>query len=52
LANLYKPIYRNRSRLQAIAASNGLIFIPEGRASLSRGEFVPVQLLATRLGMI
>ncbi|MBN2241569.1 MAG: molybdopterin molybdotransferase MoeA [Acidobacteria bacterium] len=42
-------LYRNRSRLQAIAVCNGLICIPEGRASLRRGELVPVQVLAARL---
>ena len=38
-------LYKHRSRLQAIASANGLICIPEGVASLSAGEFVPVQVL-------
>jgi molybdopterin molybdotransferase len=38
-------LYRHRSRLQAIAGANGLVCIPEGVASLSRGDIVPVQVL-------
>lgn len=42
-------LYKNRSRLQAIASASGLVCIPEGKESLRRGEVVPVQLLAPRL---
>jgi molybdopterin molybdotransferase len=42
-------LYKNRSRLQAIASANSLVCIPEGVISLSRGEVVPVQVLAPRL---
>jgi molybdopterin molybdotransferase len=42
-------LYRNRSRLQAIASANSLICIPEGARALHAGEIVPVQLLALRL---
>jgi molybdopterin molybdotransferase len=42
-------LYKNRSRLQAIASASGLICIPEGKESLNRGEIVPVQILAPRL---
>ena len=42
-------LYRNRSRLQAIASANGLICIPEGTESLKSGDIVPVQILAPRL---
>jgi molybdopterin molybdotransferase len=42
-------LYRDRSRLQAIASANGLICIPEGKESLKNGETVPVQILAPRL---
>lgn len=42
-------LYRDRSRLQAIASANSLICIPEGVKSLRRGEIVPVQVLAPRL---
>ncbi len=42
-------LYRNRSRLQAIASASGLICIPEGKESLRNGEVVPVQILAPRL---
>jgi molybdopterin molybdotransferase len=38
-------LYRERSRLQAIAGANCLICIPEGVEGLWRGETVPVQLL-------
>jgi molybdopterin biosynthesis enzyme len=38
-------LYRERSRLQAIAGANCLICIPEGVAGLRSGETVPVQLL-------
>lgn len=37
--------YRNRSRLQAIANADGLVCIPEGIDTMSRGEIVPVQVL-------
>jgi molybdopterin molybdotransferase len=42
-------LYKNRSRLQAIASANSLVCIPEGVASLASGEIVPVQVLAPRL---
>ena len=42
-------LYRNRSRLQAIASANGLVCIPEGVNSLSSGDIIPVQVLAPRL---
>jgi molybdopterin molybdotransferase len=42
-------LYRHRSRLQAIASANSLVCVPEGVTSLSRGEIVPVQVLAPRL---
>jgi molybdopterin molybdotransferase len=42
-------LYRNRSRLQAIASANSLICIPEGEESLNSGEVIPVQILAPRL---
>jgi molybdopterin molybdotransferase len=42
-------LYRNRSRLQAIASSSGLICVPEGKELLRRGEVVPVQILVPRL---
>ena len=42
-------LYRNRSRLQAIASANSLICIPEGSESLSAGTVVPVQMLMPRL---
>ncbi len=42
-------LYRHRSRLQAIASANSLVCIPEEVVSLSRGEIVPVQVLAPRL---
>lgn len=38
-------VYKNRSRMRAIAGAGGLICIPEGRESLNCGEIVPVQLL-------
>jgi molybdopterin molybdotransferase len=47
--NYHVRLYRNRSRLQAIASANSLICIPEGMKSLRRGEVVPVQILAPRL---
>ena len=47
--NYTVELYRNRSRLQAIASANGLICIPEGTESLNSGEVVPVQILAPRL---
>jgi molybdopterin molybdotransferase len=42
-------LYKNRSRLQAIASANSLVCIPESVASLASGEIVPVQVLAPRL---
>jgi len=45
-------LYKNRSRLQAIANANCLICIPEGRESLSPGEMVPVQILVPCLAGI
>ncbi len=38
-------LYRNRSRLQAIAYANCLICVPEGTECLNRGDIIPVQLL-------
>jgi len=38
-------IYRNRSRLQAIAGANALICIPAGKKFLIKDEIIPVQLL-------
>jgi len=38
-------LYKNRSRLQAIAGANGLVCIPEGIECLISGDIVPVQLL-------
>jgi molybdopterin molybdotransferase len=38
-------LYRNRSRLQAIAYANCLVCIPEGTESLNRGDVIPVQIL-------
>ena len=42
-------LYRQRSRLQAIAAANSLVCIPEGTVALAAGEMIPVQVLASRL---
>lgn len=42
-------LYRNRSRLQAIASANSLVCIPEGTEGIESGEVVPVQILAHRL---
>ncbi len=47
--NYNAALYKNRSRLQAIARANGLICIPEGKDSLHSGDIVPVQLLKPRL---
>jgi molybdopterin molybdotransferase len=47
--NYQVELYRNRSRLQAIASANSLVCIPEGAESLKRGDVVPVQILAPRL---
>ncbi|MFC1901787.1 molybdopterin-binding protein, partial [Chloroflexota bacterium] len=44
--NYTVKLYRNRSRLQAIASANGLVCIPEGTVFLEPGEVVPVQILA------
>jgi molybdopterin molybdotransferase len=41
-------LYKNRSRLQAIASAHGLICIPEGEISLKSGDIVKVQILAPR----
>ncbi|MGD1119670.1 MAG: gephyrin-like molybdotransferase Glp [Dehalococcoidales bacterium] len=41
-------LYKERSRLQAIARANGLICIPEGTDALKSGAIVPVQILASR----
>ena len=38
-------LYRNRSRLQAIAYANCLVCIPEGTESLNAGEIISVQIL-------
>ncbi|MCK4863406.1 MAG: molybdopterin molybdotransferase MoeA [Dehalococcoidales bacterium] len=45
-------LYKNRSRLQAIASANSLVCIPEGTESLSSGDVVPVQILVPRLADI
>lgn len=45
-------LYRNRSRLQAIASAHGLICIPEGIHSLKKGALINVQLLAPCLEQI
>lgn len=45
-------LYHSRSRLQAIAAADSFICIPEGRESINAGEIVPVQVLTSRLGCI
>lgn len=42
-------LYRNTSRLQAIAGASGLVCIPEGRDALRSGDVVPVQLLVPEL---
>jgi len=47
--NYSVELYRNRSRLQAIASANSLVCIPEGTESLNSGDVVPVQILAPRL---
>jgi molybdopterin molybdotransferase len=44
--NYSVKLYRNRSRLQAIASANGLVCVPEGAMSLNRDRIVPVQVLA------
>jgi molybdopterin molybdotransferase len=46
--NYSVKLYRNRSRLQAIASANCLVCVPEGTESLNIGEIVPVQILAPR----
>jgi molybdopterin biosynthesis enzyme len=38
-------LYKNRSRLQAIANANCLVCIPEGKDSLNPGEMIPAQML-------
>jgi molybdopterin molybdotransferase len=47
--NIGVRLYRNGSRLQAIAIAHGLVCIPEGVDSLSSREVVPVQVLVPRL---
>ena len=47
--NYTVKLYRNRSRLQAIASANSLVCIPEGTESLNAGDIIPVQVLASRL---
>ncbi|MCK9391850.1 MAG: molybdopterin molybdotransferase MoeA [Syntrophales bacterium] len=47
--NYTAALYKNRSRLQAIAGAGGLICIPEGKEYLLSGDVVPVQLLRPRL---
>ena len=47
--NYTVKLYRNRSRLQAIASATCLVCIPEGAESLDIGETVPVQILVPRL---
>ena len=47
--NYSVTLYRQRSRLQSIAAANSLVCIPEGAVSLTAGDIVPVQVLAPRL---
>ncbi|MHB8105365.1 MAG: molybdopterin molybdotransferase MoeA [Dehalococcoidales bacterium] len=44
--NYSVKLYKNRSRLQAIASANSLICIPEGINSLASGAVIPVQVLA------
>jgi molybdopterin molybdotransferase len=46
--NYLVGLYKNRSRLQAIASANGLVCIPEGAESLRAGDIVPVQMLIPR----
>ena len=43
--NYTVKLYRNRSRLQAIARADCFICVPEGTESLDSGEIVPVQVL-------
>ena len=43
-------LYRNRSRLQAIAYANCLVCIPEGTESLNRGDIIPVHVLLPDMG--
>jgi len=47
--NYIVKLYRNRSRLQAIANATCLVCIPEGTESLNLGEIVTVQILAPHL---
>ena len=47
--NYTAALYKNRSRLQAIAGAGGLICIPEGKEYLLSGDVVPVQLIRPRL---
>jgi molybdopterin molybdotransferase len=43
-------LYRNRSRLQAIAYANCLVCVPEGTESLNRGDIIRVQVLLPDVG--
>jgi molybdopterin molybdotransferase len=47
--NYTVALYKNRSRLQAIASASGLVCVPEGKESLRSGNIIPVQLLTPRL---
>ncbi|MEN6319836.1 MAG: molybdopterin molybdotransferase MoeA [Syntrophaceae bacterium] len=47
--NYTVALYKNKSRLQAIASANGLICIPEGKEYLLSGDVVSIQLLTPRL---
>jgi molybdopterin molybdotransferase len=47
--NFHAKLFRERSRLQAIARAYGLVCIPEGVDCLKCLEIVPVQLLMPRL---
>jgi molybdopterin molybdotransferase len=47
--NYTVKLYRNRSRLQAIASAQGLVCIPEGVDALNSREVVLVQVLVPRL---
>jgi molybdopterin molybdotransferase len=46
--NYTVKLYKDRSRLQAIANADCLVCIPEGKESLNPGEIVPVQILVLR----
>ena len=47
--SLTEGLYKNRSRLQAIASASALICIPEGAESLKAGDVITVQVLLPRL---